>query len=93
MGHSRDEVKRVQWMFEEDTNRVAGHRGADIADVDGQFVPFSSRLSILIESHHLIYKDERGKAQAIVTIEADRKIRIRGYSTRSTSIDTFRGTS
>ena len=70
----RDEVKRVQWMFEEDTNRIAGHRGADIADVDGQFVPFSRRLSILIESHHLIYKDGRGKAQAIVTIEADRKI-------------------
>ena len=72
---SRAEVNRVQWMFEEDTDRVhvAGHQVAGVGDPDGQFVPFSRRICILIESHYLIYKDGRGKAQPIVSIEADRK--------------------
>ena len=66
----RDEVKRVQWMFEEDTNRIAGHRGADIADIQGLFVPFSRRLSILIESHHLIYEPRGRSADRAARLQA-----------------------
>ena len=67
----RADVNNIRWMFEEDEARVAKH-----GEAEGNFVRYSRRQSILIESHHLIYVEQakRGRAQFIITIEGDRKI-------------------
>jgi len=67
----RADVNSIRWMFEEDENRVAKQ-----GEAEGNFVFYSRRLSILIESHHLIYVEQakRGRAQFIITIEGSRKI-------------------
>ena len=44
----RADVKGIQWCFEEDSNRVQGQ-----SEAHGSWVPYSRRLSIMIESHHL----------------------------------------
>ena len=63
-----DDVNCIQWCFEEDDDRVGLHDEAH-----GKWVPFSRRLSTMLESHHLVYVDGRGKAQFVVTVESDRK--------------------
>ena len=67
----RADVNSIKWMFEEDETRVAKQAGNE-----GNFVPYSRRLSILIESHHLIYAEQakRCRARFVITIEHDRKI-------------------
>ena len=64
----RADVNGIQWCFEEDSDRVQGQ-----SEAHGSWVPYSRRLSIMIESHHLVYLSKRGKPQFVVTIESDRK--------------------
>ena len=67
----RADVNNIRWMFEEDEARVDRQ-----GEAEGNFVYYSKRLSIFIESHHLIYveKAKRGRAQFVITVESSRKI-------------------
>ena len=65
----RADVNNIRWMFEEDEARVERQ-----GEAEGNFVYYSRRLSILIESHHLIYVAKRGRAQFVITVESSRKI-------------------
>ena len=67
----RRDVSSIEWLFEEDRDRVSGHDRTH-----GQFVPFSRRNSIMLESHHLVFADKSkgGKEQVVLTIESERKI-------------------
>ena len=66
----RTDVQKIQWLFEEDSDRVRGHD-----ETYGGWIPFSRRNSIMLESHYLVYADKSkgGGSKVIVTIEKDRK--------------------
>ena len=67
----RRDVSSIEWLFEEDQDRLSGHD-----ETHGQFVPFSRRNSVMLESHYLVFADKSkgGKAQVVVSIESARKI-------------------
>lgn len=67
----RTEVNRVQWLFQEDEDRLYVHGD----DRFGAWVPYSRRLCILIESHHLIYSEaaKRGRPKFLLTLESGHK--------------------
>jgi len=69
----RTDVSSIEWLFEEDQDRLSGH---DTVTTHGRFVPFSRRNSVMLESHHLVFADKSkgGKGQVLVTIESERKI-------------------
>jgi GTPase SAR1 family protein len=62
----RADVNGIQWCFEEDSDCVQGQ-----SEAHESWVPYSRRLSIMIESHHLVYLSKRGKPQFVVTIGSD----------------------
>ena len=61
-------VQRVQWLFEEDIDRLKWHD-----ETYERCVPFSHKNSIMLESHYLAFADKRrgGRSKVIVTIEKD----------------------
>jgi hypothetical protein len=67
----RAEVKTVKWLFKEDRNRLGAH---DVVYLN-EWVPFSSRNSIMLESHFRVFEDKTkgGRSQVMVNIECDRK--------------------
>ncbi len=65
---NRADVNGVQWSFEEVRDRAGAH-----AEAHGSWVPYSRRLSIMIESHHLAYESNGGEARFVTTIESERK--------------------
>ena len=66
----RADVQKIQWLFEEDIDRLKGHH-----ETYERCVPFSRKNSIMLESHYLAFADKRrgGRSKVIVTIEKDQK--------------------
>ena len=67
----RVDVCSIEWLFEEDQDRLSGHD-----ETHGRFVPFSRRNSIMLESHHLVFADKSkgGQSRVVVSIESERKV-------------------
>ena len=64
----RSDLNRFQWMWLEDSDRVAKH-----AEADGTWVAYSRKNSIMIESHYLA-RGHGGRSTVIITIENGRKL-------------------
>lgn len=67
----RADLTNIQWMFEEDSDRLAGHE-----EIHQGWVAFSRQNSVMLESHYLVFDDKSkgGASQVVVSIENSRKI-------------------
>ena len=65
----RTDVNEIEWMWWEDSNRVAAHTHRV-----GEWVPYSRQNSIMIESHYLARQTRGGQNEFVIRIEGGRKI-------------------
>ena len=65
----RTDVNEIEWMWWEDSSRVAAHTHRV-----GEWVPYSRQISIMIESHYLARQTRGGQNEFVIRIEGGRKI-------------------